>query len=106
MRKARLRLKKKTADLVLTAARYADSGSELAEARGYRRMGEVWSDWLILDRSAVVEALKGTSRVFAGREAELPGDFILDRRLGLAGEGRIVAEGGDSQRDDLGVPLF
>ncbi len=103
---ARLRLKKKIADLVLTAARYADSGSELAEARGYRRMGEVWSDWLILDRPAVVKALQGKSRVYAGREAELPGDFVLDRRLSLAGNGRIAAAGEDPKGDDLGVPLF
>jgi hypothetical protein len=106
VRKARLRLAKKNVDLVLTAARYDGVGSRLQAARGYRRMGDVWSDWLIFSREELVRHLRDGRRLFVGREAELPGDFELDRRLGLTDGEWLVPEGGSSGRDDLAVPLF
>lgn len=100
----------KKADVVLVAARYAGDG-RLTMAQAYRRRGPVWSDLVLLERSALIEDLRRGRKVFAGRTRELAHDFELFHKLvldGADGEGvvRAAVAGGSSERDDLGLPLF
>lgn len=97
----------KRADVVLVAARYgADGRVQIAQA--YQRRGPIWGDLVLLDRRALVEALRRGGKVFAGRTRDLSHDFELLHRLALGGrEDKVVVRAGDADgRDDLGVPLF
>jgi hypothetical protein len=96
----------KKIDLVVTSARYQDSGERLVQARGFERRGQVWSDTQLLDREVLALRLREGQRVVAGRQADLPGDFEVGQRLRLEDAGWIVAEGSRGGRDDLGVPLY
>jgi hypothetical protein len=93
-------------DLVITSARYGDSGSRLVQARGFARRGAVWGDTELIGREDLARRLRHGDRVVAGRESSLPGDFELGHRLKLQDDDWIVAEDGRVGRDDLGVPLF
>ncbi len=106
MGKARVHPGLKKIDLVVTSARYQDSGERLVQARGFERRGQVWSDTQLFDRQALALRLQQGQRVVAGREADLPGDFVVGHRLQLEDAGWIVAAGSRSGRDDLGVPLY
>ena len=107
MRSARVHPGIKKIDLVVTSARYEDSGRRLLQARAFERRGGVWSDTLLLDRPALALRLGDGQRVVSGQPADLPGDFIVGRRLGLVQDGEwIVVEGSGGGRDDLGVPLY
>jgi hypothetical protein len=96
----------KKIDLVVTSARYQDSGARLIQARGFERRGQVWSDTRLFDREALALRLRQGQRVVAGREADLPGDFEVGPRLRLENDGWILAVGSRGGRDDLGVPLY
>ena len=106
MRKARIGRDLRKVDVVLTSARYQDGGVRLAQARGFERRGDVWSDTLLFDRAALVERVRDGRRVVVGRERDLPGDFEVGERLRLADAGWLVADGCSAMRDDLAVPLF
>ena len=106
MRKARVHPGIKKIDLVVTSARYEDSGERLLQARGCERRGQVWSDTQLFDREALALRLRQGHRVMAGRPSDLPGDFEVGHRLKLEDAGWIVAEGSRGGRDDLGVPLY
>jgi hypothetical protein len=93
-------------DLVVTSARYLESGERVALVRGYERRGAVWSDRQLFDRESLALRLRDGARVAVGRESELPGDFEIGQRLRLGEAGWIVTEGSRGGRDDLGVPLF
>jgi hypothetical protein len=103
---ARIHSGMKKIDLVVTSARYEDTGERLLQARGFERRGSVWSDTLLLDRQALALRLGDGQRVVSGQQADLPGDFEVGRKLSLADSGWIVAEGSRGGRDDLGVPLY
>ncbi len=92
-------------DVIVTAARYATKGDRLTLARGYRRMGEVWSDLLLFERERLVELLQAKKRIAAGRRNETPGDFMVLKRI-VKANGRLAAEGSAGKGDDLGVPIF
>ena len=106
MRTARVHRGLKKLDVVLTSARYRDGGTRLAQARGFERRGDVWSDTLLYDRETLVERLRSGQRVVVGREGELPGDFEVGHRVRLEGSDRLAVDGGAGGRDDLTVPLF
>ncbi len=106
MRKARVGRGLKKVDVVLTSARYQDGGVRLAQARGFERRGDVWSDTLLFDRETLVQRVRDGRRVVVGRERDLPGDFEIGQRLRLEGSGWLVVDGGSATRDDLAVPVF
>ena len=106
MRKARIHAGLNKVDLVVTSARYQDSGERLVQARGFVRRGQVWSDTQLFDREALALRLQQGQRIVAGREADLPGDFEIGARLKVEEAGWIVGEGSRGGRDDLGVPLY
>ena len=106
MRKARIHRGLKKVDMVLTSARYVDGGARLAQARGFERRGDVWSDTLLVDRETLVQRLRAGERIFVGRETELPGDYEIDDPLRLQEDRWLVVDGEAAGRDDLGVPLY
>ena len=106
MRRARVHAGVRKVDLVVTSARYQETGDLVLQARGFERHGAVWSDTRLFDREALALRIREGQRVVAGRETSLPGDFELGQRLRLVEAGWIVAEGGRGGRDDLGVPLY
>lgn len=106
VRSARVRPGVKKVDLVVTSARYQNSGERLVRVRAFARRGSVWGDTELIDRQDLTLRLRRGERIVAGRESELPGDFELGHRLRLEDDAWIVAEGGRGGRDDLGVPLF
>ncbi len=96
-------------DTVVVAARYAPGEGMLTKARAYERRGAVWTDWLIIDRSALLERLEAGKRVVTGVPRDLPGDFqVLSsvRREQRHGRVWIVSGQGTAAGDDLGLPLF
>jgi len=106
VRKARVHPGLKKIDLVVTSARYHDSGERLVQARGFERRGAVWSDTRLFDREVLALRLRQGQRVVAGREADLPGDFEIGPRLRLEDAGWIITDGSRGGHDDLGVPLY
>jgi hypothetical protein len=97
-------------DVVLEAVRYEDGKSRLSCARGYKRVGYVWSDKLLFDRTQLVELLKNKKRVVCGRPAGIQGDFKVYGRLQLKGDGERGVLTCDASsglnKEDLGLPLF
>lgn len=96
-------------DTVVVSVRYSPGRGELSCVRAYDRRGSVWSDWLILDRQALLARLEAGKRVLTGATVELAGDFRLAnpvRRVGRDGQRWIVAGVSETGRDDLDVPLF
>jgi hypothetical protein len=96
-------------DVVLVAVRYGEEGGRLNAAQGYERRGFVWGDLVLFDRQALIERLKAKKRVATGHQAELPGDFEVTAMVHLTkdeGKEIIVADGHQTERDDLGLPLF
>jgi hypothetical protein len=106
VRKARVRPGLKKIDLVVTSARYQDTGDRLVQARGFERRGAVWSDTQLFDREMLALRLRQGQRIVSGQEADLPGDFVVGLKLDLDSAGWIVAAGSQTGRDDLRVPLF
>ena len=105
MERVKVVSKHKKVDLIVTAARYASKGDRLMQARGYRRMGEVWSDLLLFDRKLLVEMLQEGKRIAAGRRNETPGDFVVLKRI-VKANGRLATQGSTGKGDNLGVPIF
>jgi hypothetical protein len=97
--------KHKKIDVIVTAARYATKGDRLTLARGYRRLGEVWSDLLLFERERMIEFLQAGKRIAAGRRNETPGDFMVLKRI-VKANGSLATQGSTGKKDDLGVPIF
>jgi hypothetical protein len=96
-------------DVVLVAVRYGEEGGRLNVAKGYERRGFVWGDLVLFDRQDLIERLKAKKRVVTGHQAELPGDFEVAATVELTKDEdkeMIVADGHQTERDDLGLPLF
>jgi hypothetical protein len=92
-------------DLIITSARYSAEGRRLKTARGFRRLGPIWSDVLLFDRKDLTELLQSGTRIAAGRKKDTPGDFIVLAKV-VENNGRLATEGSAQSGDDLGVPLF
>jgi hypothetical protein len=94
-------------DVVLEAVRYEQATSRLLSARGYKRIGSVWSDKLLFDRKQIIEWVKSKKRIVCGRPAIIPGDFEVFGRLQYLGNETLTCDGGSStNKEDLGLPLF
>lgn len=110
MRGRRVSKKSRKLDVVLEAVRYTEQMSRLNCARGYKRVGYVWSDKLIFDRNNLVEMLKSKKRVVCGHPAEIHGDFEVYGRLQYEGGGEhgifTCDVSSNKSKDDLGLPLF
>ena len=52
-------------DTVVQAVRYDDHGLILW-VRAFKRLGSIWSDYILMDREALVEQLNSGKRVVAG----------------------------------------
>ena len=77
MRGKKLSKESRKWDAVLIATRYGADG-RLSLAQGYFRRGEVWGDKQLLDREALIEALKQGRRIAAGAPTDIPGEFDID----------------------------
>ena len=109
MRGKRVSRTSRKLDVVLVAARYGEDGDRLNLVQGYERRGFVWGDLVLFDRQALIERLNAKKRVVTGNPAELPGDFEVTAEVHLSQESgieSIVADGHQTMRDDLGLPLF
>jgi hypothetical protein len=93
-------------DTVVVAARYAPHDGRLTQVRAFERRGAVWTDWLILDRTALLQRLEAGKRVVTGIPRDLPGDFRVLNQVRRDGQAWLVAGGNAAGRDDLGLPLF
>jgi hypothetical protein len=92
-------------DVIVTSARYTAEGRRLMLARGYRRLGPIWTDLLLFDRKSLSDLLQSGMRIAAGRRKGTPGDFVVLARI-VEANGRLATEGSTRGGDDLGVPLF
>ncbi len=92
-------------DLIITSARYTAEGRRLKTARGFRRLGPIWSDLLLFDRKDLTDLLQSGKRIAAGRRKDTPGDFTVLAKI-IEENGRLATEGSARSGDDLGVPLF
>jgi len=110
VRGRRVSRKTRKLDVVVEAVRYDEETSRLFLARGYERVGYIWSDINLFDRKQLVELLKTKKRVVCGRPAGIQGDFEVYGCLQVKGDGErgVLACGAPSglMKEDLGLPLF
>ena len=97
-------------DGVVQAVRYDDSGQVLW-VRAFLRRGPAWSDYILLERSELIEQLKSGKRIVIGQRVPfLGGTFETSSALELVEQdGQELILTGDTQadRDCLqGVPLI
>jgi hypothetical protein len=103
-------IRQKKFDGVIEAVHYAANG-QIEWVRAYERKGFVFTDWLKLDRSALIERLKNGARFYIGQRKTYHGnDFeIADavRLEGKAGSEVVVAGQTKGEKDNLeGAPIF
>jgi hypothetical protein len=109
MRGKKISPKMRKLDVILVAVRYAEGRQTIDMAKGYERIGQVWTDLKLYDRAALADRLAGGARVVTGRPSDLAGEFEVFAPVllqGQNGSGTIAAEGAASGGDDLGLPLF
>ena len=97
-------IRKKKFDGVIEAVRYTPDG-QIDQVRAYERSGFVFSDWLMLDRDALIEQLKDGKRWYIGhRKTYLGNDFEISEEVrleGAAGVEKVVAGETDGKQDHL-----
>jgi len=103
-------IRNKKFDGVIEAVRYASDGN-IDQVRAYERSGFVFSDWLMLDREALVERLKDGKRFYIGqRKSYLGNDFKIAEEVRLeetSGTEKVVAGKSEGKQDDLqNTPIF
>jgi hypothetical protein len=103
-------VRKKKFDGVIEAVRYAPNG-QIDQVRAYERSGFVFSDWLVLDRDALIERLKDGKRWYIGqRKIYLGNDFEISEEVrleGPAGTEKVIAGEADGKQDYLqATPAF
>jgi len=110
VRGRRVSKKMRKLDVVVEAVRYDEETSRLDLARGYERVGYIWSDKILFDRTQLVELLKTKKRVVCGRPEGIQGDFEVYGRLQLMGDGEHGVLTCDApsglKKDNLSLPLF
>ena len=96
----------KKLDGIIEAVHYSPDGKVL-HARGYRRMGAVWSDLVLIDRQSLVEALKGKKNYVVGQRRQYLGSVFTTGAAVLVSDGRLMVDGQPGRQDSLaGVPVF
>jgi len=103
-------IRQKKFDGVIEAVHYAPNG-QIDWVRAYERKGFVFTDWLKIDRPALVERLKNGARFFVGqRKAFLGNDFDIADAVRIEGEEGsevVIAGKAKGEQDNLkGVPIF
>ena len=110
MRGKQVSKKLRKLDVVLDAVRYELGTSRLLSARGYKRIGYVWSDILLYDRKELIELVKSKKRLVCGHPAEIEGDFDVFGRVQFEGDevnGSFTCDSSsENKRENLGLPLF
>jgi hypothetical protein len=95
-------------DVVIEAVRYKEGKIEVV--RGYERRGPTFSDYVLLDRKAVLERLKEGKRLVTGqRQQYLGSTFQVGKSVKLVGQDgkQVVTTRTESDYDELeGVPAF
>ncbi len=95
-------------DVVIEAVRYKNGKIDMV--RVYERRGPSFSDWVLLDRPAMVELMKQGKRVVTGQRIEyMAGTFNVDKPVKLVGQDgkQVITTGAESDHDELdGVPAF
>jgi uncharacterized protein YjhX (UPF0386 family) len=95
-------------DGVIEAARY--KGGKIEVVRAYERRGATFSDWVLLDRAALVKKLKQGRQFVTGRRKEyLASTFEVGKPVNLIGRdgGQVLTTLAESDEDRLeGVPIF
>jgi hypothetical protein len=93
-------------DGVIEAVRYAPEG-KIDVVRAYERHGVVWSDHLVLERSALSDRLKRGKRFVVGERKLYLGSVFETGTAVCQMEGHIITEGQTGVCDLLsGVPVF
>lgn len=98
----------KKLDGVIEAVRYKNG--QIMLVRAYERRGFTFSDWVLLDRKALMERLqKGKKFVTGSREDLMASTFKTQKPVILVKENghEYIATREDSKRDELeNVPFF
>lgn len=97
-------------DAVVQAVHYKPGG-QVDWVRTFQRRGPIFSDYVVLDREALVEELKAGKKYKVGeREAQMGGTFDVSESLSLIQDGGndiLVTGETISERDHLdGVPII
>lgn len=93
-------------DGVIEAVRYTPDGM-ISQVRMYQRRGAVWSDYILVGRTGLVQQLGQGKRLVIGRRKDsLGGVFDTGRPVRWIND-HVVTEGQSAQRDLLaGVSVF
>jgi hypothetical protein len=95
-------------DGVIVAARYR--GGKIDVVRAYERRGATFSDWVLLDRAALVDRLKNGKHFVTGERKEyLASTFEVGKPVNLVGpDGNAVVTTLTAGAEDRleGVPIF
>ena len=95
-------------DGVIVAARY--QGGRIEVVRAYERRGATFSDWVLLDRAALVEKLKNGKQFVTGQRKEyLASTFEVGKPVNLIGRdgSQVLTTLSESDQDRLeDVPIF
>ena len=95
-------------DGVIVAARY--QGGRIEVVRAYERRGATFSDWVLLDRGALVRKLKDGKRFVTGHRKEyLASTFEVKKPVNLIGRdgSQVLTTLTEGDEDRLeGVPIF
>lgn len=96
-------------DGVIEAARYTPNGS-LAMVRAYVRRGATFSDYILIDREALVERLKNGKKFVTGQRTNLMAStfetFKVVRLTGSKGQ-EVISTSAQTERDLLEeTPVF
>jgi len=98
----------KKIDGVIEAARYKNG--QIMLVRAYERRGAAFSDWVLLDRKALLERLKsGQQYVVGSREEFLAGTFKFGKPVLIVKqeEHEILSTHENATRDELEeIPYF
>jgi hypothetical protein len=91
-------------DGVIESVRYGADG-KITWVRAYERRGATFSDWVLLDRAALVERLKAGKKFVIGRRVPLLSSTFetsLPIRLVEKEDGAIVVAGDTGSETDRG----
>ena len=92
-------------DGVIEAVRYLPDG-KVDWARTYLRRGPTFSDYILLDRQALLEQIHSGKKFFIGERIPLKGGaFTVFDQVKLVkknGQEFLVTQAGDVERDQLG----
>ena len=97
-------------DGVVEAVRYDDQGQVLW-VRAFLRRGQIWSDHIMLERSALIEQIKSGKQIVVGKRIPLLGatfETTVPIKVVKANSHEVLISGDTQANSDFleGVPLI